>query len=130
MSAFLLENKMLEWGPDEDFKINTAFEMLGMSGIQIAELRSHLKDHKYFIEKEFNVEITYSEAFASWAEYIRDPAFFFYKKYKFAEKTGIEWPEALKYITDGWHFMKEKDPFVQIDEAVKQIIHEKTNANR
>jgi hypothetical protein len=116
---------MLDWKPDEIFSIDTAFEDMNISENEKLSLRKHLKDHKFFIETNFGIAIEDSEALASWSEYVRDPAYFFFKKYKFEEKTGIAWPEALKVITDRWHYLKEQTPkenkMISIGDAVRNI---------
>ena len=120
---------MLEWEPDEIFKIDTAFEGMAIEESEKEILRKHLRDHKYFLETNFGVSIEDSEALVSWSEYVKDPAYFFFKKYKFEERTGISWPEALKHITDRWHFLKEKTPksskMISIGDAVKSILNDK-----
>ena len=99
----------LPWKPDEVFEISSAFSELEISEENRQLLRKHLIDHKFFLENSFGVEITDSEAYFSWKEYVEEPAYNAFLKFKLFDKKGMTWPMALIQITDRWHFMKEAD---------------------
>lgn len=108
---------------DKILKMTLKEESFLPLGERYDEIVEHIEEHKYYVNQLFPWEINWDQAVFSWYENV-------FLDVKRILESGVatfalrenDRVEFYFKTMDHWHYMKEKDPSIFYDDAVKDYI--------